>query len=178
MGYEPYQQNVQRYARTFDSLNPNAFVSPFFFMAAATTGVAGDVVKYSTEDTVAIATSGTLNYQVAGFLMQDVKDLDAGSVKGYRNPNKSVANLGDSVGVLQGGGPAMTKRYVGTPAVGNRLAVDKLNSGKLEVYASTQTGDPIAIVEAVTSSATPTVEPTQFTGTAAPDFIRIRIYNV
>lgn len=180
MGYEPYSQNVSRYGRTFDALDPNAFIAPFFFMKANTTGVAGDLVQYeTTEDTVGPAVSGILLYNVAGFLMQDVKDLDAGAVRGWRNPNNSVEHLGGSVGVLQSNGPAMTKRYVGTPAIGTRLTSAKDGRGKLETYHATQnTGDAVAVVEAVVSSDTPTVEPAQFTGTAAPDFIRIRIYGL
>lgn len=179
MGYEPYVNTPSRYARTFQSLNPAAFIGNFF-MLANTTGVAGDLMKYSSEDTVTLTTSGVAAYQIAGFLMQDVKDLDAGSVKGYRSPFNTVEHLGGSVGILQQNGPALTKRYVGSPAVGARLQAAPLagDTGKLATYAALNTGDPIAVVEAVTSSDTPTVEPAQFSGTAAPDFIRIRIYGL
>lgn len=177
--FNPYLQNVQRYARTFQVLNPDHFVNPFFYMAANTTGVAGQVVKYgAAEGSVEIAASGTQNYQVAGFLMQDVKDLDAGPVKGYRNLNNTVANLGDPVGVLVGAGNiCLTKCYLGSPAVGDRLAVAKNGNGYLETYAATQTGSPIAIVEAVSTAAITSLEPTQFSsaGTAP---IRIRTYNL
>ena len=178
MGFEPYVQNISRYSRTFDPIMPNAFVSPFYFMAANTTGVQGDALQYSStiEDTVQIATSGIASYQIAGFLMQDVKQLDTGSLKGWRNPNNSIVNVGDNVGILQTNGPAMTKRYSGTPTLLNQLTVDPSASGKLIVYTgSNNTTGQIAIVEAVSSSATPTVEPSQYGGTAAPDFIRIRI---
>lgn len=179
MGYEPYLQNVARYSRTFNVRTPNHFIAPFFFMAANTTGVAGHVLKYSTtEDTVQIATSGTLRHQVAGFLMQDVKDLDAGAVKGYRNLNNTVEHLGGNVGVAQGNFTADTKQYNGTPAVGDRLAVAKDNSGNVETYASTQTGDAIAVVEATVSSAQVSLEPQQFSSTGGNAFIRIRTYGL
>lgn len=179
MGYEPYVNTPSRYARTFQAISPVHNLGNFF-MAANTTGVAGDLVKYSTaDDEITVATSGISAYQVAGFLMQDVKDLDAGAVKGYRNPYNTVEHLGGSVGVLQTNSIALTKRYVGTPTVGTRLTSAKLLNGQLETYSATaNTGDPVAVVEAVTSSDTPSVEPAQFTGTAAPDFIRIRIYGL
>ena len=175
--FNPYLQNVQRYSRTFQVLNPNHFISPFFFMAAATTGVAGQVVKYGTvESSVTTAGSGVKNYQVAGFLMQDVKDLDAGPIKGYRNLNNTVANLGDQVGVLVGpGNAALTKAYNGTPAVGDRLCVGA--NGYLETWVAANTGDPIAVVEASGDAATTSLEPTQFTA-AGTSYIRIRTYNL
>lgn len=178
MAFEPYLQNIQRYSRTFNPITPNAFVSPFYFMAAATTGVCGDVVSYSTEDTITIATSGALRHQIAGFLMQDVKDLDAGPVKGYRNYNNTVEHLGGNVGVLQSNGVAETKRYAGSPAVGARLCVAV--GGHLRTYGSStlETGDPLAVVEATVGSATPTIEPQQFSTAGGPDWIRIRIYNL
>lgn len=182
MPFNPNLNNVKRYSRTFLIENPNHFVSPFYFMVAATTGVAGHVVKYTAgkEDTVSLATSGTLAYQVAGFLMQDVKDLDAGAIKGYRQFNNTVENLGGNVGVLQGpGNVCLTRQYNGSPAYLDRLAVAKDNSGNLETYASTQTGDPIAIVESVASAAQPTIEPTQFaTGGNGNAYLRIRTYGL
>ncbi len=180
MGYEPNLQNVQRYGRTFNVRTPNHFIAPFFFMAAATTGVAGHVLKYAaTEDTVQIATSGLLKHQLAGFLMQDVKDLDAGAVKGYRNLNNTVENLGGNVGVAQGQFTADTKQYIGTPAVGDRLQVASDNSGNLAVYNALVTGDPIAIVEATVSSATVSIEPQQFAAASTGNaFIRIKTYNI
>ncbi len=177
MAYEPYQNNVRRYARTFDVVDPNAFIAPFFFMKAATTGVAGDAVIYATsspEDTVDIATSGALKYQLAGWLMQDVKDLDAGPLKGWRNPNNSVEHLGGNVGVYQGGGTVYTKRYNGSPAYRDRLCVND-STGKFTVFTALMAGDVLGVVEAVAGAATPTVEPSQFGGTAAPDFIRVRL---
>lgn len=180
MGYEPYLNNVKRYSRTFNVRTPNHFVSPFFFMTANTTGVAGHVLRYSStgEDTVIIATSGTKNYQVAGFLMQDVKDLDAGAIKGYRNLNNTVENLGGNVGVAQGYFVADTKQYNGAPGLGDRLAVAKDNSGNLETYAATQTGDPIAVVESLVSPNQVSLEPTQFSTAGGNVFIRIKTYNI
>ena len=180
MGYQPYLQNVTRYGRTFQVVNPNHFVTPFYFMAASTTGVAGHVVKYDTqEDTIAIATSGSKAYEVAGFLMQDIKDLDAGPVKGYRNLNKTVENLGGNVGVLQGpGNVCFTKQYNGSPALGNRLTVAGDNSGNLAVYSTLMTSDPIAVVEATVSSVQPSIEPQQYSTTGGKNFIRIRTYNL
>lgn len=179
MAYQPYQQNIHRYARTFDVVDPNAFIVPFFFMAAATTGVAGDVIAYSTtvEDTVTTVSSGALKYQIAGFLMQDIKDLDAGPLKGWRNPNNSVEHLGGNVGIWQGGGVAFTKRYVGTPAFGNRLCVNT-SDGNLSVFTALMAGDVLGVVEATTSSATPTIEPQQYTAGIGPDFIRVRISSL
>lgn len=177
MAFEPNLNNVVRYSRTFNVLDPNAAISPFYFMAAATTGVAGDVVKYDTQaDTVAIAASGALSHEIAGFLMQDVKDLDGGVVKGYRNLNNSVVNYGDNVGIWQGRGTAETKRYYGTaPAVGNRLCVG--TAGQLRVYGGAlEVGDPIAVVEATVGSAT--VEPQQLSTAGGNSFIRIRVYNL
>lgn len=175
MAYEPYSQNIKRYARTFDVIDPVAFIAPFFFMKASTTGVAGDAVIYSTaEDTVDIATSGALKYQLAGYLMQDIKDLDAGPLKGWRNPNNSVEHLGGNVGVYQGGGTVFTKRYNGTPAFKDRLCVNT-SDGRLTVFTSLMAGDVLGTVESVAGAATPTVEPTQYTGTAGPDFIRVRL---
>lgn len=180
MGFEPYVNNISRYSRTFDTLDPNAFIAPFFFMAASTTGVAGDVVIYKTtgEDTLAPAASGALVHQIAGFLMQDVKDLDAGPVKGWRNPNNSVENLGGNVGVLQSNGPAVTKRYLGSPAYRDRLCVGQ-SEGQLRTYGgSLETGDPLAIVESLTSHVTPSIEPTQYSTSGGNAWIRIRIYNL
>jgi len=176
MAFEPYVQNISRYARTFDPLMPNAFVAPFFFMAAGTTGVAGDVVQYgAADDTVTTAVSGVKQIAIAGFLMQKVSNLDAGSLKGWRNPNNSEANLGDNIGVLQSNGPAMTKRYVGTVARGNQLVVERTGTGQLEATYALAGGDVMAVVEASTTSATPTIEPSQYGSAISPDFIRIRI---
>lgn len=179
MAYQPYSQSIKRYARTFDVVDPNAFIAPFFFMAAATTGVAGDTVAYSStqEDTVTTVTSGALKYQIAGWLMQDIKDLDAGPLKGWRNPNNSVEHLGGNVGVFQGGGSVFTKRYNGTPAFGNRLVVND-NSGNLSVFTALMTGDVLGVVEAAASSATPTIEPQQYTAGIGPDFIRVRLSSL
>ena len=177
--FNPYLQNVQRYARTFQVLNPNHFVNPFFYMGALQTGLAGEVVKYGTvEGSVEKATSGVLGYQVAGFLMQDVKDLDAGPVKGYRNLNNTVANVGDPVGVLVGAGNiCLTKCYTGSPAVGTRLQVSKTVGGFLEAYSATNTGDVVAVVEAVSTAAITSLEPTQFTSAGVAP-IRIRTINL
>lgn len=182
MPFNPDINNVKRYSRTFSVLNPNHFVAPFYFMVSATTGVAGHVLKYTAgaEDTVSIATSGSLRNEIAGFLMQDVKDLDAGPIKGYRQFNNTVEDLGGNVGVLQGtNNVCLTRQYNGSPAYRDRLAVAKDNSGNLETYASTQTGDAIALVEAVASASQPTGEPTQFaTGGNGNAYIRIRTYNL
>ncbi len=164
---------ARRYARSFDVVNPQAFVSPFFYMASATTGSAGQVVKYgSTEDTVAIAGTGETKFAVAGFLMQDVKDLDAGPVRGWRNLNNTVANLGDPVGVLQGFGVAFTRIYSGSMAVGT-----KLGSNSVGYLASTNDSgvQVLAVVEAVTSSLTPSGNEPSQTGSSVTDYIRIRI---
>jgi hypothetical protein len=173
----PYWNNIpQRYARSFDVADVNFVGSPFFFMKANTTGVAGQLLKYeTTEDTVSIATSGIKAYQVAGFLMQDVKDLDGGAVKGYRNLNNTVANLGDNVTVAQGKFIAFTKAYTGTVAAGDRLQVSKAGDGYLEAYSATNTGDVVAVAEAVSSSVTPTIEPQQLASASGKDFIRIRV---
>lgn len=180
MGFEPYLQNVQRYSRTFNVRTPNTFISPFFFMQGTQTGVAGHVVKYGTagEDSITLATSGAKVSDIAGFLMQDVKDLDAGAVKGYRNLNNTVENLGGNVGVAQGSFVADTKQYNGTPAFKDKLAVAKDNSGNLETYAATQTGDAIAVVEATVGSAQVSLEPTQFSTAGGNTFIRIRTYGL
>jgi hypothetical protein len=159
MGTPTNTNFARRYARSFDVVNPQAFVSPFFFMAASTTGVAGQVVKYgSTEDTVTQATLGDTRFQIAGFLMQDVKDLDAGPVKGYRNLQNTVANLGDPVGVLQGSAIAFTKAYNGTPAAKDVLVAD--TNGYLAVGSGSGV-NILAIVEAIASSTTPSNEPSQ-----------------
>jgi len=180
MGYEPYIQNISRYSRTFDPLGPNKFTAPFFFMAAATTGVAGDLVSYSAtiENTVSQAASGVALTSLAGFLMQDVKNLDAGALKGWRNPNNSVVNLGDNVGVYQDNGPILTKRYVSAGAtLGVTLTSAADGNGRLQATsATTNTGAAVGVIEAVTSTATPTIEPSQYGTAAAPDFIRVRIY--
>jgi len=142
-------------------------------MASSTTGVAGQAVEYgSTEDTVTLAGASTHRHQLAGFLMQNVKDLDAGPVKGYRNLNNSEADLGDSVGVLQGAAVAFTKTYKGSPAAKDLLSTDA--EGYLIVNSATSGTEIVAIVEAITSSATPSIEPTQ-TSTTPTDYIRIRI---
>lgn len=172
----PNWSNIpQRYARSFDVINVNFVGSPFFFMHAATTGVAGMVMAYDTvEDYVNVATSGTTNYSVAGFLMQDVKDLDSGAVKGYRNLNNTVANLGDNVTIAQGNFAAFTKTYNGSPAFGNQLQVSTTRPGYLEAYAASNTGSVIAIVEAINSPQSPTIEPPQLATTVTgPQFIRI-----
>ncbi len=182
MPFNPNLNNVKRYARTFSVLNPEHFVAPFYFMVANTTGVAGHVLQYTAgqEDTVSIATSGALRHTIAGFLMQDVKDLDAGPIKGYRQFNNTVEQLGGNVGVLQGSNNVcLTKQYVGSPAYRDRLAVATDNSGNLQTYAATQTGDPIAVVEAVASAVAPTIEPTQLNPSQAGNaYIRIRTYNL
>ncbi len=180
MGFEPYVNIISRYSRTFQVMTPNAFIAPFYFMKAAVTGVAGQVLKYDTlEDTVTVAGSGVTRDQVAGFLMQDVKDLDAGPVKGYRNLQQTVENLGGNIGVLQGSNNVcLTKAYTGSPALSNKLTV--ASNGYLRVYGSAalETGDPIAIVEATVSSTTPTIEPQQLTASNSPDWIRVRTYNL
>lgn len=173
--------NPTRYGRTFQVLSLNPNISPFYYMAAATTGVAGDVLKYTgsaNEETVSQATSGALRHELAGFLLQDVKDLDAGAVRGYRNLNNTVANLGDNVGVLQDNVLAETKRYTGTVAVGDRLTVHK--EGILRKYgvAALEGGDPIAVVEATVSSVPQTTEPAQLSSSSGNNFIRIRVYNL
>lgn len=180
MGFSHYGEIAQRYSRTFNVADPNVVNKSFYFMAASTTGVAGDVVQYDTaEDTIAIATSGSRRDQVAGFLMQDVKDLDAGAVKGYRNMNNSVEHLGGNVSVLQDNTIAFTKRYLGTPAVGDRLMLDELDSGKLMTFDANNDGFELARVEATTSADTPNVEPTQLSsGGLAEDWIRIRIFGL
>lgn len=173
MGTPTNTNFARRYSRSFDVVTPQSFTSPFFFMAAATTGSAGQVVKYgATEDTVEIAGLNATRYQVAGFLQQDVKDLDAGPVKGYRNLNNTVANLGDPVGVLQGFGVAFTKIYSGTPAVGQTLT-SAANGYLLTGVASGI--DVLAVVEAVTSSISPSNEPAQTAAAAGNNYIRIRI---
>ncbi len=182
MGFEPYLNNVRRYGRTFQVLNPDHFVSPFYFMVAATTGVAGHVVQYhaTQEDTVQLAVSGILKHQVAGFLLQDVKDLDAGPVKGYRNKNNTVENLGGNVGVmpLQPGSVCYTKQYTGTMTLGIRLTSAKNAGGNLEAYSATvNTGDPLAVVEAVTGSAQVSLEPQQLSAASGNAFIRIRVLS-
>jgi hypothetical protein len=165
---------AKRYSRSFDVVNPQAFTSPFFFMAASTSGSAGQVVMYdTTEDTVKIATSGLDKFQVAGFLMQDVKDLDAGPVKGYRNLNNTTANMGDPVGVHQGYGVAFTKIYAGSPALKDKLGVNG-NGYLYSTSGNVAQSDILAVVEAVASSLTPSNEPSQ-TGASATDYIRIRI---
>jgi len=143
-----------------------------------TTGLAGDVLSYSTEDTVTTAPSGSLRHQFAGFLLQDVKDLDAGSVRGWRNLNNTVANLGDNVGVLQSNESCETKRYTGTIAVGDRLQVAKGGQGKLEAFSATNTGDAIAVVESTVSSIPVGTEPQQLAAGAGVNYIRIRVYNL
>lgn len=182
MPFNPEINNVTRYARTFIVRNPNHFVAPFYFMVANTTGVAGHVLQYTAgaEDTVSIAQSGALRENIAGFLMQDVKDLDAGPIKGYRQFNNTVEDLGGNVGVLQGSNNVcLTKQYNGSPAYRAKLAVAKDNSGNLETYAATQTGDAIAVVEAVAGAAAPTIEPTQLSPSNAGNaYIRIRTYNL
>ncbi len=178
MPFNPNLQIPQRYGRTFQTLALNPKVSPYFFMAAATTGVAGDVVKYhsSLEDTVDIAASGVTREEIAGFLLQDVKDLDAGAIKGWRNLNNTIANLGDNVGVLQDNIVAETKRYIGSPAYKAVLGVGA--AGQLRVFNSGDNGDPIAVVEAVTSSVPTGTEPQQLASSSGKEFIRIRIYNL
>lgn len=179
MGYEPYLNNVKRYSRTFNVRTPNHFISPFFFMAAATTGVAGHVMIYSTtiEDTVTIAASGALKHTIAGFLTQDVKDLDAGAIKGYRNLNNTVENLGGNVGIAQGQFIADTKQYNGSPALGARLCVND-STGNLSTYTSLMTGDPIAVVESLVAPNQVSLEPQQFSAASGNVFIRIKTYNI
>ncbi len=180
MGFEPNLNPVQRYSRTFNPLEPVFLSSPFFFMTAGVTGVAGDVLAYTaTQDTVNLAASGALRHELAGFLMQDVKNLDAGPVKGYRNYQNSVENLGGNVGVMKSNVLAETTRVVGTPAIGTRLATAKDGKGKLEAYnAASNNGDPIAVVEANAGVNSASVEPQQFATATAPTFFRIRIYNL
>ncbi len=180
MPYNPNTVTPQRYGRTFQVLSLNPNISPYYFMAAATTGVAGDLLKYhaTDEETVQLATSGTLRHQFAGFLLQDVKDLDAGAVRGWRNLNNTVANLGDNVGVLQDNALCETKTYTGSVAVGQRLVTAPAGQGKLVTYNSAiNTGDPIAVVEAVTASVPQSTEPQQLSTSSGNNFIRIRVYN-
>jgi len=164
-----------RYSRSFNVLGQNPRISPLFSMAAATTGVAGDVLAYNTEDTVVPASSGALRYQVAGFSMQDVKNLDSGAVRGWRNLNNTVANLGDFIGVLQSNELAETKRYTGTPADFANLCVDSV--GMLRTKTALDTGDYFAVVESTVSSIPQATEPSQF-GTSATNYIRIKILNL
>ena len=169
-------QQVQRYSRSFEYVNTNAFVSPFFFMAANTSGLAGAVLQYGTlEDTVMIAVSGVS--QSAGFLTQDVKDLDSGAVKGYRNLNNTVENLGGPVGVLQGPGQVcFTRVYVGAPAYKDTLTVssNSADGGAVATKGATWTSASIAVVEAVNSSQSITLETQQFSTTGNQAYIRIR----
>jgi hypothetical protein len=176
MPYPLWNNIPQRYARSFDVADVNFTASPFFFMKANTTGVAGQVLQYdTTEDYVTTAQSGVKAYAVAGILMQDIKDLDGGAVKGYRNLNNTVDNLGANVLVAQGNFVGFTKTYVGTVALGNRLQVSAVTPGYLAAYAATNTGDVLGVVEAVSSSTTPTIEPQQLaSGSTGNDFIRVR----
>lgn len=179
MGFTPNTFAPSRKARTFNYLDPNAFVSPYFFMAAATTGVAGDLLEYDTAsavDTVKIATSGAQRQALAGFLTQDVKDLDSGAVRGWRNLNNSTANLTDNIGVLQSNGLIETTEYDGTLARGNRVAVGPLGNGNLAAYAALDTGAVLGVVEAIGTQAS-SIEPSQF-GSTAKDLVRIRIYGL
>ncbi len=178
MPYNPNTFIPTRYGRTFQVLNQNPRISPMYFMAAATTGCAGDVLAYGVEDTVAPAVSGALRHQIAGFLLQDVKDLDAGAVRGWRNLNNTVANLGDNIGILQSNELCETKRYTGSPAVKDRLCVDSV--GQLRTYGSSslETGDPIAVVESTVSSVPVATEPQQKSTSGGPNFIRIKVYNL
>ena len=174
----PYTVTPVRYARTFEAVNLNQYLSPFYFMKAATTGVAGHALRYHTdEDYVDIAVSGMLKHQFAGFLMQDVKNLDGGAIKGYRNPNNTVEQNGGNVGVAQGFVVAFTKQYNGSPARGDRLCVND-STGNLTIYSSLMTGDPIAVVEATSSSVAPTVEPQQLSSASGNAFIRIKTFNL
>ena len=176
MSFQPYVQNISRYSRTFDPLSPNAFVAPFYFMAGTVTGVAGDVVQYGTQDdTVTTAVSGVASTSVAGFLMQAVLNLDSGALKGWRNPNNSVANVGDNVGVLQSNTPCLTKRYIGSLVRGNAVTVDASGTGQLVVTSAGNTGPTLGVVEATTTTTTPTVEPSQYGTAISPDFIRVRV---
>lgn len=174
-----YTNVAKRYSRTFEVSSTNKFESPFFVLAASTTGTAGQVVAYDTpEDVVKIAVSGSKNYQIAGFLLQDVKDLDGGNLKGYRNLNNTVVNYGDSVGVFQGGGVAYTKVYQGSCTLGTRLTVSSDGRGFLEPFTALVTADVIGVVEAVTSSKAPSNEPQQFSSASGNDWIRVRIFNL
>lgn len=178
MPYVPNTFSPSRKFRTFQTLSPTNTISPFYFMIAATTGVAGHALKYSTTDetVVQIATSGLLTYQFAGFLTQDVKDLDGQGVRGYRNLNSFTANLGDSVGVAQSNGLYETAQYNGTPTLGQRLCVND-STGNLTVYSALMTGDPLAVVEATVGSVPTRLEPQQFSSAnTGNNLIRIRVY--
>lgn len=176
MSFNPNTFSPSRYARTFNALDPNAFVSPFFFMAAATTGVAGQVVAYDLtgdEETVTIADGIVGPSGVAGFLVQDVKDLDAGAVRGWRNLNNSTANLGDNVGVLQSNGVVETTSYNGTPVRGDVVALGP--NGLLTTDHST---DPIGRVEATVDSVPASREPAQTSTAGGNSLIRVRVYGL
>ncbi len=174
--------NPSRYGRSFNVLSQYINIAPFFFMASAQTGVAGDVLQYNgtNEESVTLAASGIVRHQIAGILLQDVKDLDAGAVRGWRNLNNSVANLGDNVGVLQGPVPflAETKRYTGSVTLFGRLQVAKAGQGQLEAFSATNTGDAIAVVEATVSSVPQSTEPAQLSSSSGNNFIRIKVYGI
>lgn len=179
MGFQPNTSYPTRYARTFNWLDPNAFVSPYFFMTASTTGVAGDLVEYNTAvevDTIKIATSGALRSAIAGFLTQDVKDLDGGAVRGWRNLNNSVANLSDNVGVLQSNGLIETTRVEGTLSRGNTVQASANSNGRLQAVDSLTAGTVLGVVEAASVRASSN-EPAQGSATA-DSLVRIRIYGL
>lgn len=183
MAFEPNTLRPRRATRNFDVLK-GGIVNPNFFMKASTSGVAGQALKYdTTENTVDIAAARTSRYMLAGFLLQDVRDLSA--LNGYRNwTANSVANFGDAVGVVQGPTLVMTRTYVGSPVVGDLLEVDAngyLAVSTVALNATSASGLHVGIVEAVQDGELnpgTNIEPSQG-GQTTPsnrNFIRVKLF--
>ena len=110
------------------------------FCSLATTGLKGQVVKFSSSDNViAIAGSGAGD----GILAQDVVDFDGQLNSGYRDLAATTANVDDVVTMYQNGGLYESNVFVGTVSAGDELYSNA--SGYLEVFSSPAAGDePIA----------------------------------